>query len=119
MMIAHSPGRLPETPYAAIARSAAHAPRRRLLLLLAAAVAVLAVAANAAALWPMAALAIGSAAAAAEAVALWGFVAQAEERHHARAFILLERLFAVLGTILACVAAIATLLLLLGRPWIS
>ena len=119
MMIAHSPGRLPETPYTAIARSAAHAPRRRLLLLLAAAVAVLAVAANVAAQWPMVALAIGNAAAAAAAAALWGFVAQAEERHHARAFILLERLFAVLGTILACVAAIATLLLLLGRPWIS
>jgi hypothetical protein len=118
MMIQHMPGGLPETPYMAIARSASHAPPRRLLLVLAGAVAVLALAAQLAGRWPLLALAIGSAAAAVESAALWGFLAQAEERHHSLVLVVLERLFAVVGTALACAAVIATMLALLGRPWV-
>ena len=82
------------------------------------AVAVLALAAQFAGRWPLLALAIGSAAAAVESAALWGFLAQAEERHHSLVLVVLERLFAVVGTVLACAAVIATMLALLGRPWV-
>jgi hypothetical protein len=106
-----------ETPYAAIARSAAAAPRRRLLLILAFAVAILAVAANGAATWPMAVLAVGGAAGAVASAALWGFVAQAYERRRSHVLLALEWLLATAGTALASIAVIALLLALLGRPW--
>ena len=117
MVIQHMPGGLPETPYMAIARSASHARPRRLLLVLAGAVVVLALAAQVAGSWPLPALAIGSAAAAVESAALWGFLAQAEERRHSPVLVALERLFAIVGTALACIAAIVTMLALLGQPW--
>ena len=81
---------LPETPYAAIARVAAHASPRRLLLLLASAVAALSFAALVSGVRPLLALAAGCAAAAVASAARWGFAAHAAEHHPTPAIHVIE-----------------------------
>ena len=117
MVLQHPITGVPESPYTAIARVTSHARPRRLVLLLAAAVATLAIAANAAASWPLPALALGSAAAAVGCAALWGVAAHAAEGRQPATLRLLERALAAIGTALAAVAVIALMLSLLGDPW--
>jgi hypothetical protein len=117
MMLQHLQTGLRESPAQAIARVASVAAPRRLLLVLSASVAVLAVSANAAAIWPFVALGVGCAAGATAVAALWGMVAHAAAARATRPLLLLARILAVIGTALAGSAVVALLLALLGDPW--
>lgn len=105
-----------ESLYAFITRHATHASDRRLLVLLAAALggvtgAILLPG------WPLLALSIGALSGSLVTVALWGFAAHFAQRHPRPVLSSVERVLAGVGIGLACVAAAAFLLAMLGQPW--
>lgn len=105
-----------ESLYAFITRQAAHASDRRLLVLLVAALAGVTMAILLPG-WSLFALGVGAFSGSFVTVALWGLVAHFADRHPSPLLRSVERVLAGVGIALACAAAAAFLLAMLGRPW--